>query len=202
MKPPQVCCTTCTISAVGPTTLLLYIAVPLSARVVSTCKDRVPVQSNILLRSRITDLWGLCSSLWYESPLDRGRQGFVSTLYACKIHRPTALVNIVSQNDSNCNIEISRPSKQLQGIRANVNSCDDYHNMITLWSAFYSAWHSQVQLLSIKHSRDRSQAYLPGTEDTMIHKVVPPVWGPSIALRLGWPLRSPQMWVTRVRNFW
>ena len=47
----------------------------------------------------------------------------------------------------------------------------------------------------------RHQAYLPGTEDTVIHEAVPPVWGPSIALRLGWPLRSPQMWVTRVRNF-
>ena len=56
MKPPEVRCTTCTISAVGLTTLLLYIAVPPSARVVSTCNDRVPVQSNMLLRSRITDL--------------------------------------------------------------------------------------------------------------------------------------------------
>ena len=46
----------------------------------------------------------------------------------------------------------------------------------------------------------RFQAYLPGTEVTMILKVVPPGRGLAIALRQGWPLRSPQMWVTRVRN--
>ena len=36
---------------------------------------------------------------------------------------------------------------------------------------------------------------------TMIKKVVPLGWGLSIAHRLGWPLRLPQMWVTRARNF-
>ena len=44
------------------------------------------------------------------------------------------------------------------------------------------------------------RAYLPGTEDTVIRKAVPPGWGLSIALRLGWLLRSSQMWMTRVRN--
>ena len=37
---------------------------------------------------------------------------------------------------------------------------------------------------------------------TMIMKVVPLGWDLSIALRFGWPLRLPQMWVTRTRNFW
>ena len=37
---------------------------------------------------------------------------------------------------------------------------------------------------------------------TMIMKVVPLGWGLSIAHRLGWPLRLPQTWVTRARNFW
>ena len=37
---------------------------------------------------------------------------------------------------------------------------------------------------------------------TMITKVVPLGWDLSIALRFGWPLRLPQMWVTRTRNFW
>ena len=45
------------------------------------------------------------------------------------------------------------------------------------------------------------QSYLPGTDWTAITKAVGPEWGLSIALRLGWPLRSPQMLVTRVRNF-
>ena len=37
---------------------------------------------------------------------------------------------------------------------------------------------------------------------TVILKAVPPGRGLSIALLLGWPLRLPQMWVTRARNFW
>ena len=37
---------------------------------------------------------------------------------------------------------------------------------------------------------------------TMITKVVPLGWDLSIAQRFGWPLRLPQMWVTRTRNFW
>lgn len=49
-------------------------------------------------------------------------------------------------------------------------------------------------------SFNNSKAYLPGAGDTVIRKAVPPGWGPSIALRSGWPLRSPQMWVTRARN--
>ena len=36
---------------------------------------------------------------------------------------------------------------------------------------------------------------------TTIKKVVPLGWGLAIAQRLGWPLRLPQMWVTRVQNF-
>ena len=36
---------------------------------------------------------------------------------------------------------------------------------------------------------------------TMITEVVPSGRGCSIALRSSWPLRLPQMWVTRVRNF-
>ena len=36
---------------------------------------------------------------------------------------------------------------------------------------------------------------------TVITKAVPLGRGPSIAHRLGWPLRLPQMWVTRTRNF-
>ena len=46
------------------------------------------------------------------------------------------------------------------------------------------------------------QSYLPGTDWTAITKAVGPEWGLSIALRLGWLLRSPQMLVTRVRNFY
>lgn len=45
-----------------------------------------------------------------------------------------------------------------------------------------------------------SKSYLPGTEATVIMQAVLPGRGPSIALRLGWRLRLPQMWVTRVRN--
>jgi len=44
------------------------------------------------------------------------------------------------------------------------------------------------------------QAYLPGIGDTLILKEVPPWRGLSIALRAGWPERSPQMWATRMRN--
>ena len=49
---------------------------------------------------------------------------------------------------------------------------------------------------------DPIKAYLPGTGETVIMKAVRPERGLAIALRLGWPLRSPQMWVTRVRNLW
>ena len=44
-------------------------------------------------------------------------------------------------------------------------------------------------------------SYLPGTEKTWINKQVSPGRGPSIALRSGWTLRSPQMRVSRVQNF-
>jgi len=44
-------------------------------------------------------------------------------------------------------------------------------------------------------------SYLPGRGDTVIIKAVPLGWGPPIALRLGWPLGLPQMWVTPRRNF-
>lgn len=48
--------------------------------------------------------------------------------------------------------------------------------------------------------RRRYPAYLPGTEETVIMAAVPPGRGSSIALRLSWRLRIPQMWVSRVRN--
>ena len=48
----------------------------------------------------------------------------------------------------------------------------------------------------------RISAYLPGSGDTLISKEVPPGRGLSIALRLGWPLRFPQMWETREHNLW
>jgi len=44
------------------------------------------------------------------------------------------------------------------------------------------------------------KSYLPGTEESAIIEADPPGWGPTIALRLGWPLRLPQMWVSRVHN--
>jgi len=58
-------------------------------------------------------------------------------------------------------------------------------------------------MAAIVHRVDSTafKAYLPGTEDTLIHQGVLPRRGLSIALRFGWPLRSPQMWATRVRNF-
>ena len=49
---------------------------------------------------------------------------------------------------------------------------------------------------------DQSNSYLPGTGASMIKKIDPPRRGLTIALRFGWRLRLPQMWVTRVRNFW
>ena len=70
----------------------------------------------------------------------------------------------------------------------------------------------KVILIGVRHFRSagasvifpfcQPQSYLPGTGCTAITKAVGPEWGLSIALRLGWPLRSPQMLVTRVRNFY
>lgn len=60
-----------------------------------------------------------------------------------------------------------------------------------------------IKLLLIYSNGQMSdiQAYLPGTGSTVIKKAVSPGRGLSIALRLGWSLRLPQMWATRVRNF-
>ena len=60
---------------------------------------------------------------------------------------------------------------------------------------------SCVGMLSLNNFLGPYEAYLPGTGWTSITKEVGPARGLSIALRLGWPLRSPQMRVTRVRNF-
>ena len=75
-----------------------------------------------------------------------------------------------------------------------------------IWSPPLPKWKLSMSLVSrfgnFKTSNSIAQAYLPGTGCTTITKVVGPEWGLSIALRLGWPLRSPQMLVTRVRNFY
>ena len=52
-----------------------------------------------------------------------------------------------------------------------------------------------------REDEDIGHTYL-ARRSTMITKVVPLGWGLSIAHRLGWPLRLPQTWVTRARNFW
>ena len=57
-----------------------------------------------------------------------------------------------------------------------------------------------MSLSAYKTSWVAGKAYIPGTGDTMINKVVPPGQGLSIALRLGWPLLLPQMWTTQVHN--
>ena len=44
-------------------------------------------------------------------------------------------------------------------------------------------------------------AYLPGLETTVITKAVSLRRGPFIALRVGWPVRLPQIGVARKRNF-
>ena len=46
------------------------------------------------------------------------------------------------------------------------------------------------------------QTYLPGSEDTVISKAVPPGRDFLIALRGSWSLRFPQMWGTREHNLW
>ena len=56
--------------------------------------------------------------------------------------------------------------------------------------------------ITINSDSRRRKAYLPGAEVTVIKKAVPPGRGFSIALRLGWPLRIPLMWVSRAYNFW
>ena len=60
---------------------------------------------------------------------------------------------------------------------------------------------SATRIWIVSKNRRRS-AYLPGSGDTLISKEVPPGRGLSIALRLGWPLRFPQMWETREHNLW
>lgn len=80
------------------------------------------------------------------------------------------------------------PQRQNGQAEQKARICE-YANTISFWKPVYIS-----PALLVK------EAYLPGTEDTVISKAVPPGRGPSIALRLGWSLRLPQMWVTRVRN--
>ena len=76
------------------------------------------------------------------------------------------------------------------------------HCMQMFNSSLLRAHHSNAYLVVPHKVREPdAQAYLPGAGDTLIPKGVPPVRGLSIALRLGWPLRSPQMRETRARNF-
>ena len=97
------------------------------------------------------------------------------------------------------------------GVLTDVNVCcipfwDKCPLSTSIWSPPLPKWKLSMSLVSrfgnFKTSNSIAQAYLPGTGCTTITKVVGPEWGLSIALRLGWPLRSPQMLVTRVRNFY
>ena len=58
-----------------------------------------------------------------------------------------------------------------------------------------------IRILWVRTQTMGEHTYL-ARRSTMITKVVPLGWGLSIAPRLGWPLRLPQTWVTRARNFW
>ena len=58
-----------------------------------------------------------------------------------------------------------------------------------------------IRILWVRIQTEGEHTYL-ARRSTMITKVVPLGWGLSIAHRLGWPLRLPQTWVTRARNFW
>ena len=59
----------------------------------------------------------------------------------------------------------------------------------------------EIQIRRVRSDMNPQHTYL-ARRSTMIMKVVPLGWGLSIAHRLGWPLRLPQTWVTRARNFW
>jgi len=63
-------------------------------------------------------------------------------------------------------------------------------------------WQNVPTALSIKSlvAAKKWHTYL-ARRSTTIKKVVPLGWGLAIAQRLGWPLRLPQTWVTRVHNF-
>lgn len=74
------------------------------------------------------------------------------------------------------------------------------------WRANYATWrltrdHNRNASDAVLQMKTRWNSYLPGTGGTMIMTAVLPGRGLSIAPRFGWPLRSPQMRVTRVRNF-
>ena len=64
------------------------------------------------------------------------------------------------------------------------------------WIWFCSEEFSMLQLLGATLLSLLLHTYL-ARRSTVIMKAVPPGRGSSIALRLGWPLRLPQMWATR-----
>ena len=90
-------------------------------------------------------------------------------------------------------MNLKRPESFVLDILSKVESfCSTYF----FWKPFHFA-----EKFDMRRGGSRVSAYLPGTGGTMIKKVVLPGRGLSIALRLGWSLRLPQMWATRVRNF-
>lgn len=70
--------------------------------------------------------------------------------------------------------------------------CSTCSSLNTSFYYNFVAWNSSLAAF---------KSYLPGAEGTLIIKGVPPGRGHSIALRIGWTLRSPQMRATRARNF-
>lgn len=139
-----------------------------------------------------------CFIISVLSPLVKIRSAYVGLVRTFSISFNTAMFYIASlwqrpkSPESRCfqcrHGIWSDPQRQNGQAEQKARICK-HANTISFWKPVYIS-----PVLSV------SEAYLPGTEDTVISKAVPPGRGPSIALRLGWSLRLPQMWVTRVRN--
>ena len=92
------------------------------------------------------------------------------------------------------------------GTIKNVPLCKSGVEFVTAFSPFalFFCVHQSyfgIQICWPRSDVNPEHTYL-ARRSTMIMKVVPLGWGLSIAHRLGWPLRLPQTWVTRARNFW
>lgn len=96
-------------------------------------------------------------------------------------------------------------------VRKCCKLCNCVDNMYYLWWFVFEIWYCGTcsslntsfyyNFIAWNSSFSASKSYLPGAEGTLIIKGVPPGRGHSIALRIGWTLRSPQMRATRARNF-
>ena len=69
------------------------------------------------------------------------------------------------------------------------------------WNCFNFSKLFSVSLMVTRSKHASLKHTYLAWRSTVITKAVPLGWGLSIALRLGWPLRLPQTWVTRTRNF-